>query len=55
MFCLHIWFVYYVSSWCPRGPEEVSDPLGLELQMVVSHCLSTENLTWVLCKSSKCF
>ena len=30
-----------------RGQKKVSDPMGLELQMVVSHHMVTGNGTWV--------
>lgn len=37
-----------------RGQKMVSDPLELELKMVV-HChVGTGNQIWVLCRSSKC-
>ena len=29
--------LYHVCSWCPQKTEVASDPLGLELWMVLSH------------------
>lgn len=37
-----------------RGQYRVSDLLELGLQMIVSHCMSAENSTQVLWKSSNC-
>lgn len=37
-----------------RGQKRVSDPLRLELQMVVSCHMDSGNWAWVLCKSSQC-
>ena len=36
-----------------RGWKRVSDPLELELWVMVSHRVSGRNQTWVLCKSNK--
>lgn len=36
------------------GQKRELDPLKLELWMVVSHYVGTENGTQVLCKSNKC-
>lgn len=30
----------------------MSDPLGLELQKIVSHCVGAGNCIWVLCKQA---
>ena len=47
----------YAPCTC-LAPEEarrrLSDPLGLDLWMVVSHSVGSRNQTWVLCKSNKC-
>lgn len=29
----------YPLGRCPRGPEDVADPLALELQVVLSHLI----------------
>ena len=39
-----------IALW---GQKRASDPLELELQMVVSHHVGVRNCTWVLCKSRK--
>lgn len=35
-----------------RGQNKVSDPLDLELQVIMSYYVGTGNQTLVLCKSS---
>lgn len=46
-----------VSAPCTRnahgGLKQASDPLGLEVQMLVSHHVGAKNGTQVLCKSNK--
>jgi hypothetical protein len=44
-------YVHYICT-CP-SQERISEPLGLELQIVVSHHMGAGNLTWLLCKSNK--
>lgn len=36
-------YVLYMHAWCMRRPEEDVESLGLELQMVLSFHISTEN------------
>lgn len=36
------------------GCRKKADPLELELLLVVSHHVSSENQTWVLCKTNRC-
>jgi hypothetical protein len=43
--------VPHVSSAC-KSQKRVSDPLGLELQMIVCHYGGAENQTRILRKSS---
>jgi hypothetical protein len=45
-------FSLYMPEVPARSEKGVKSPLGLELQMVVSHHISTRNGTWVLCKST---
>lgn len=40
---------------CPQRAEEVSDPLGLELQLVARHPMGAGNETQVFGKSHQCF
>jgi hypothetical protein len=35
-------FLYHKCAWCPQRPEGESDPLGLELEMVLSWELGIE-------------
>jgi hypothetical protein len=44
----------YVSG-VHRGQKRALEPLGVELQMVVSHHVGAESGTQVLCRSNKCF
>jgi hypothetical protein len=37
-----------VHFWCLRKPEEVLDPLGLELKIIMSHYVDAGNRTQVL-------
>lgn len=46
-------FVDYMCS-THRGQKRASDPLELELWMVVSHHTGARNRAQVLCESSKC-
>lgn len=41
-------------SGAHRGQKMALIPLELELQMPVSHQIDPENVSQVLCKSSKC-
>lgn len=43
-FCLHVCKFAHLYAWFPRRPEELSDPLQLELQAVKSHCVGAG--TW---------
>lgn len=49
------WFAcMYVHAWgARRGQERVSDPLVLELKMVVNHCVGFRNRIQVLCRSKQ--
>jgi hypothetical protein len=55
--CVCVCGMYHVYVWCLRGSEEGirSDPLELELQMVVSYPCTSWNVKpfLILCKSSK--
>lgn len=48
--CMSASCVYAV----PKRPEEDSDPLQLEFQVFVSHCVGAGNRTRAMCKSSQC-
>lgn len=41
-------YVYQVIAWCLWRPRKVSDPLEIELQMVVSCHVSAQNQIWLL-------
>ena len=43
-----------MCAWCLQSQKKASDPLEVELQVVVSHHVSPRNWTCVLSKSSKC-
>lgn len=45
--CMH---VQHMHTWCMK----VSDPLELDLGMIMSSHMDKENGTQVFCKSSKC-
>jgi hypothetical protein len=45
--------VQHIRVGAHRGLK-ASEPLRLELQMVVGHLVGAENRTQVLCKSSQC-
>ena len=45
-------YVCYICA-APEDQKSVSDPLGLELGMVVNHHAGSDNLTLVLWKSSQ--
>lgn len=54
MFFLHVYtHTTYLPSPC--GAQKVSEPVELDLEMVVSHHVSARNLTQVPYKSSQCF
>jgi hypothetical protein len=46
-------FMYHMWGWCPEV-RRVSNTLGLELQMVVSHYVGARDCIYILCKSSGC-
>lgn len=48
---LHVWD--YMHAWCPRRFREASDPLVLELQIVMSCFIYATHIIYVLCKSNK--
>lgn len=50
MFFLNIWAMHVCLL--PAEVRRVSDPLKIELQMVVSHHKSARNQTQVLCKGN---
>lgn len=59
VFCVHVFFflpaylsVYPVCAWCPQRPEVVTDPLELELQMIVSLHVDAGNRTQVFVEVS---
>lgn len=56
--CMSVLVSMYVGSPCVSGvcggQKKVSDPLGLELLMVVLHHESARNWICTLCKSSQC-
>lgn len=45
--------VYHTCTWY-SGWKRAWDPLKLELQMVMSHCVGARNWIWVPYRSSKC-
>lgn len=45
-------YVCYICA-APEDQKRVSEPLGLELEMVVNHHVGSGNLTLVLWKSSQ--
>ena len=55
-FKIFIWMgvCMYVCKWNPQRLEEGTDPLEMELQMVLSHHMSAGNPAWVLRWSSEC-
>lgn len=53
--CFHVCLYAMCMPSASRGQKKKSDPLGLESQIVVSHCVGAENQTLlVLRKSSQC-
>lgn len=55
--CFDLHVCLSVCSLCvcvpgPCGQKSVLDPLGLEVQKVVSHCEGPRNWFWVLCRST---
>jgi hypothetical protein len=54
---VYMYFYVHVCTWCtwcPQKPEEGIESLKMKLEMVVSHCMSSGNPTWVLWKRNKC-
>lgn len=47
--CVCVWPAclpeYRVHAWCQQRPEQIVDPLGLELLTAVSYHVSAENRT----------
>lgn len=52
VFCLHICQCTIFTPGDKGDQEGVSNRLGLELQMVLSHCVVARTQTWVLWKGS---
>lgn len=46
--------MYIYKPYVFRAPKTKSDPLKLELQMAMSHCVGGESATWLLWKSNWC-
>lgn len=53
MFCLHVCLCSRCVPGTCRDQKSVSDPLELELRMVVSHHVDVGTQTWNLCKSKR--
>jgi hypothetical protein len=49
---MYVYIPYMCSAYI--GQKKALGPLGLELQLVVSHPMDVENGPWVLWKSNKC-
>lgn len=47
-------FVDQMHAWWLQRPEMGIKLLQLELQKVMNSCAGVGNLTWVLCKISRC-
>ncbi|KAL6043401.1 hypothetical protein STEG23_007981, partial [Scotinomys teguina] len=54
VFYVYAYMYAYTPRACFRHQESVSDTLELELQMVATCCVSSENFTQDLYRSSKC-
>jgi hypothetical protein len=52
--CMYVCMYIMCISGAHRGQKMALIPLELELQMPVSHQIDPENVSQVLCKSSKC-
>lgn len=51
--CIVFEYVLHMSTVAPRGQKKVPEPLALELQVAVGHCVGARNQAQVLCKSSQ--
>lgn len=55
VFCLHECLsTQHVLPGALEGQRKDSEPLELELQIVMNHLVGAENLTWILYKSNRC-
>lgn len=54
VFCFHVCLCTTCMHGASWGQRTVSDPLELELQLVVSHHVDVENWTYVFWKNSQC-
>lgn len=54
MCCLHLCLCTACELAALRCQKRASDPLGLELQVVMTHCMGVENPTQVLLEGSQC-
>lgn len=47
-------YVHHMHAWCLQRQKRVLQPLELQLQAVLSHCVGAEDGTLVPYKCSKC-
>lgn len=48
-------YVHHICAWWLQRSEEVLDPLGQELQKLMSRHVGAGSQTWIFCKKQKAF